>query len=226
MLANDYIRRALARSAASRPDLLVTASGELLDQLNQIVDTLFTDAAQANVPYFHGEQVVPLDVLLTPTAWAWPSQAIRVYGVVAGSDIVGLDAGWAAGDDVSVVPWNDPWFASESPAVLESGKTFVPTGQAGHPTGGSLLLKFARRSTAMVGLASSIDAAWPAEHDQLIVELLATWLAEKDSRLEDASTFRQAAATEFARYAACVGIPVPSAASRQPRASGRKTQTE
>ncbi len=224
MQAAQYIAAALARSASARPDLLVTASGELLEQLNRIVEELFVDASAAHAPYFHTRANLPFDVLQSPAGWPWSADILRPYYVAASSDTTGLGTGWVGGDEIVVVSATDSWASPDAPAVVGRGRAFMPTGQTGHPTGGSLVVEYARRPVAMTGLSSVIDAAWPAEHDGLVIDRLALWLAQKDGRLEDLGSLEKDESLRFARFAAAVGVPVPIEATRTARLQGARQQ--
>ncbi len=226
MLAVDYVVQALARSGAARPDLLATAQGELLSELNRLVEAAFVDAAQANAPYFSARTTVPYNVLLSPAGWAFPVDAVRVFRAEATALTTGLGVGFGDGDEITLVPQHDRYLGLEAPAVAVLGRVLIPTGATGHPTGGDLEVSYARRPVAMAGLASAIDASWPAEHDELLIVQLAHYLAVKDFRGEDAATFERAAGQMFARFAAAVGLPVPAQASRSPRPTGARLQTE
>lgn len=228
MLAYQYIAAALARSSSARPDLLVTASGELLEELNRIVGELFVDASIANAPFFSGEAEVAFDALRMPPAWVWPEEALRVYAVFGTAATVGVVV---PGLLFSVVPHHDYHGATEMASVVEVGRSFIPvpvataTGQAVNPTGGTIKLRYARRANAFANLSSAIDADWPSGHDGLVVDLLATWLASKDGRSGDAETFGADAGMKFARFAAHVGLPSATTASRTGRNKGERLTT-
>jgi hypothetical protein len=230
MLAIDYITAALARSAASRPELVVTSAGELLGELNRIVEELFVDSSIANAPYFTGESTVAFDVTQAPPCWSWPAEAHRVYAVYALPTTTGSGSGFHY-DELSVVPHTDMRMASEMPAVVESGRCFLPVPypaglyQLASPTGGDLRLRYARRATPMTTLGSPIDTGWPAGHDGLVIDLLATWLAAKDQRAGDVEAFATDAAVKYGRFMAHVGLPTATTATRTGRNKGERLVT-
>lgn len=222
--ADYYIAQALARSAAARPDLLATAAGELLEQLNDVVEQLFVDAAEANVPYFQAEATTTL-VAGPPAHWPWPSNALRIFGASVLVGTLGVDqAYWPPGEEVAIVPWHDAKHNDLQPCVAERGRLLVPTGVSGHPTGGDLYVSYARRPIAMATLTSTVDPDWPVAHNPAIIDQLAHWLAVKDGRADDVVMLRDEASNTYGRFLASLNLPVAAVRERVQRFRADKPQ--
>lgn len=218
--ALSYVSAALARSASARPDLLVTSSGELLNQLNSIVEQLYVDAAQANPPTFPGEAEVSFTsgtpagigtfAVGTPAGWWLPSDCIRVYRVEVTGQTVGVNlVDWPDGSEVAVVQLHHRTANFYQPAVVDSGRVLLTTGGTpNQPTGGSLRLKYGGRPVPMGGLSALMDSRWLGQHDELVELLLAAYCAVKDGRGSDAGEFTREAGEHYARYLAALDSPV------------------
>jgi hypothetical protein len=220
MQASDYLMQGLAKSASARPDLLITANGELLSHLNLLVEHAFLDAAQALVPAFVDEQTVGLSTVGTVARWVFPVNALRVFEVKVLAGTTGVTLGtWPAGSLVSVVPWHDREYHTVRPCVVELGRALAPTGVTGvdHPTGGDLQLRYARRPAVMADLTSAIDTDWPAQHDEALILGVAMYAAAKDGRAEDLAMFTAMHDASYARYLGSVGTPVAVTRARSSR---------
>ena len=219
-IALDYLTGALAHSASSRPDLLVTQAGEALEQLNQFVEQAYVDAALANPPTFNGQADVPYTLsapvggagifsAVLPAGWLLPSDCNRVYRLEMLSLTTGVNlTDWPEGSEILPVQPHNKTGNRYQPCVAELGRAFIVTGVPGHPTGGSIRMLYGGRPVPMTSLSATIDSRWMEAHDHIFEMLMATWFAAKDGRTGDAQQFAQDSADDYARFLAAIDSPV------------------
>lgn len=179
----EIIELGYAKSSAARPATMAV-SAELIARVNQCLREVYQVLSREN-PFILGTRAV---VDFDGSGWRRPVDCLRVIDVKA-------DAGTAAtpaitvGDEITVVPYQDQQIAEGVPCLTELGQSFIPTGQAIDPSGGSVTMAYARAPEQGDELTDEIDAMFPAFFDDILQCDIAAYLAEKDRRTEDQDTF-------------------------------------
>lgn len=160
---------ALAKNKTNQPDVLEGGT-ELLDVYNRIMRGLYAVAARVNPSYF-GAMV---NVTGVGGAWARPA-AEMVYRVET-----------LAGVRVHIVPVDNRTAQEGSPALCPWGQTYRVAVTADGPGATDTLVFYtAAVAPAATAYSDETPAAWPDSFDELVVVLLAMYLAEKDERADD-----------------------------------------
>jgi hypothetical protein len=160
---------ALAKNKTNQPEVLEGGT-EMLDVYNRVLRGLYAIAARVNPGYFGAI------VAVTPSAGVWARPAAElVYRVET-----------AAGARVFIVPVDDRGAQAGNPAIWPWGQGYR-VAVAGDGPGASDVLTFYTSSLAPTATAVSQETppAWPDSFDDMIVVLLAMYLAAKDERAQD-----------------------------------------
>jgi hypothetical protein len=174
---NDIIAAAIGRSSKNRADVIATSGTELLRLINSTYRGAYAIAAEVNPVYF----ATSADVAYAAPGWARPSNAENVFRI----EIVG-------GAEVAVVPYDDQIAEGGLPSVYPFGRIYVPTGSVNGPLiTDSLRIFFSKLPTVLAAVGTSLEAAWPTQFDNLLIEDVATYLAIKDGRSEEAKVLSQ-----------------------------------
>lgn len=181
--AQSVIDQGFAKSSAARPETLNTPS-ELIDRMNQCLREAFNVWSRENPTVLGVRTLVSFD----GTGWPRPANCQRVIDVQASGGTI-ANPPITPGLSVNVVPFDDQLFCAGSPSLTELGQSFVPVGQGMDPTGGSLAVIFARTPTRVVTTGDTIDALFPDQFQDFLNYDMAAYLAEKDQREADQSTF-------------------------------------
>lgn len=181
--AQTIIDNGFAKSAAARPESM-TVTPELLARINQCLREVFQVFKREN-PYLIGARV---QVAFNGSGWPRPSDAMAVIEVLADSGTIANPA-LTAGDEISVVPFDDQRFAEGQASLTELGQVFIPTGQTIDPSNGTVTIVYARAPITVAASTDSIDPLFPSFLDDYLQFDIAAYLATKDQRSEDESTF-------------------------------------
>lgn len=172
-----FIDAGYARSTANDPNLLALP-GEIVAQVNLVVQELYVRAKEINPLYFLDSEDVDPD----GAGWARPTLALNVLAVERVADEV----------PVHVVPFNDRFEAALPPRIYRVGATaYRSVGEALDPdpavppAGDTLRVWYATAHPALTAPASVLDASWPERHNDLIVLEVAKYLALKDKARGD-----------------------------------------
>lgn len=156
---------AYAKSKKNQPGRIATESVELLGVVNRVIRTFFQIGVRVN-PTFFGDSVA----VSFSSGWARPTAAEMIFRIEDG------------GDEVVVVPFDQPTAESGIPAVYRMGQVYLSAGNASDPTSGDLTFFYAKRPTDAGSLSTNIDSMWPEAYKELAVLEVATYLAVKDER--------------------------------------------
>lgn len=179
----QIIDRGFAKSAAARPET-ISSPAELVDRVGQCLREIFQTMAREN-PYIIGSTAT---VSFNGTGWPRPSDCLRAIGVRATSATEAVPT-IAAGQTITVVPFDDQDFAATVPSVTELGQQYISTGKAIDPAGGNVLVIYARAPQVPTVGADSIDPLFPSMFDDILQYDIAAYMATKDKRAEDEQTF-------------------------------------
>lgn len=177
------IDNGFAKSSAARANT-VTSPAELVTRVNQCLLEAFQVMSREN-PYLVGTS---LQLLFSGTGWARPSNCMRAIIVKADSGTIAAPP-ITPGDEIAVVPYDDLLFCEGLPSLSELGQTFVPTGQTMDPSGGTLVLVYARTPVQATAVTDSVDALFPEALNDFLQYDIAAYLAMKDARTEDTQSF-------------------------------------
>lgn len=185
--AKEIINRAFGRRTANDPGKLATPK-ELVGVLSDTIRQLYAQVAAVGPRYF-----AAVSALTGPTGGKWPMPA---------DAIVVWRAEDSTGKEVKIVDIGDK-DAESPPRIFEIRPGFysvgyVPTaaeiadGMAADPTNGTLKFYYAKQhpplDTALDPAAITLDASWPPQHNDILVDELAYYLAVKDGRSESELT--------------------------------------
>jgi hypothetical protein len=182
--AQNVIDQGYAKSAAARPELMA-APTELIVRIGQCLREVFQVISREN------PLVVGTTATLTFDAsggWARPADCVRVIKIQA---TAGTIAGFAlpVGQELKIVPFDDTLLCAGQASLTELGQRFIPAGQTIDPTGGTVLMTYARAPMVPAIAADPIDALFPEWFIDFLNFDLAAYLAYKDQRAEDEQTF-------------------------------------
>lgn len=179
----NIIDAAFAKSAAARPDSMMSPQ-EFVVRVGQCLQEWFGIMAREN-PYVLG---VVLSVPFNGTGWPCPSDCIKWIKVIADGGTVSTPL-LPLGTEIDVCPYDDQGFTSGQASLTELGQVFLPTGQAMDPSGGSVSVVYARAPQLPAQTTDTIDALFPTFLDDFLIYDLAAYMAVKDARKEDETTF-------------------------------------
>ena len=173
---NDIIVAAIARSTQNRANILAAPS-EMLRVVSASLRGAFSIAAEVNPEFF----AQSADVAYVVPGWARPADAENIFRI----EVVGSG-------ECAVVPFDDLGAETSMPAVYALGQIFRPAGNAGDPGAADSLRFFYSRVPAVpANVDAALDASWPTHFDPLLIEDVATYLAIKDGRMDEATTLSQ-----------------------------------
>jgi hypothetical protein len=174
-----------AKSAAARPESFESPA-ELVSEVGMALRAVFQVLAQKN-PYLIGVSVsVPFG---GAGGWPRPVDCLCVLVVQANLGTISAPT-MAVGAEIMVVPFDDQAFCAGMPSLTELGQSFIPTGQAIDPTGGTLQVVYARAPIIPAQALDAVDPFFPPQFDDYLKYDLAAYLAAKDSRADDETRFR------------------------------------
>lgn len=169
--ALDLVVGAYGQSAKNQPGRIATEGTELLRVVNAVMKGAYAIAARVNPCYF-GKSAA---VAFASGGWPYPADAESVFRIETVTPA-----------EVVVVPFEDRKAEIGRPAVYLFGGQYVGAGNALDPTAGSLTFYYARRHSTLATIGASLDATWPTDYDNLPILAIATYLARKDGRSEEA----------------------------------------
>jgi hypothetical protein len=181
--AQNVIDQGFAKSAAARPDTM-TAPAELVTRVGQCLREAFQVISRENPLQLGTAAQIAFDGV----GWARPVNCIRVVKLVTDSGTIATPT-IAVGTEIRVVPFDDQLICFGQPSVTELGQRFQPVGQAVDPTGGTLVMTFARAPIQPTQVVDTIDPLFPEWFIEFLNWDMAAYLAYKDMRQEDEQTF-------------------------------------
>lgn len=191
-LLSTIFEQATGLSLRNRREAIANEPTEMTLVVNRLLTDAFLDAAAINPERFGLADDVAF--LVAPVGgWPRPARALSVYRVegISGSTVPTM----ANFTEISVVSERDLDADRWKPVIYERGGVFYPGRSALSPTGGSLRFLYARRPVLLAAdsnpSATEIDAGFPDEMVPLIVYGLALYLAQKDTRLDEANLLQQ-----------------------------------
>ncbi|MBA3645291.1 MAG: hypothetical protein H0W63_03865 [Gemmatimonadaceae bacterium] len=173
----QIITRAVAKSVKST---VLNQTTEGLDRVKQIVRTMFVIAARVNPEFFVGSATVAHDAGIG--GWAVPDSAEAVFFV-----------GTTRTGECAILTFADRTMeAGVKASVYRFGQKFnTPGGTLDPNAADSAVMYYSRRPTDPVGLDNAIDGDFPVNHNQLLIDEMAVYLAIKDGRPDDIELFKQ-----------------------------------
>lgn len=171
------------KSAAARPESIGSET-ELTARVGQCLREMFQILAREN-PYLLGTSA---SVSFDGSGWPRPSDALRVITVKADAGTIASPV-LATGTAINIVPYDDQAFCSGSASLTELGQSFLPTGQAVDPSGGTVTIVYARAPEQPTAVTDDVDPLFPSFLDDILQCDIAAYLAYKDERTEDEQTF-------------------------------------
>lgn len=165
----ELLEAAYAKSTKNDPQVLATEDPELLNQVTRYLQALFAAGTRVNLTYFGKKE----SVTKGGTGWARPVTAEAVWLITK-----------ADGTKVHIVPFDDQALMGSAPAVYRYGGMY-------HEANGSLAsvssldFHYSSQCEAPATLTTAIDSRWPERFNELLVCLLAYYLAVKDGRPEE-----------------------------------------
>lgn len=167
---------AYAKSLKNKPGAIASESGELLQLVIRAMRGLYAFAARIN-PTFFAESAV---VAFAGAGWARPSNAEAVYRIETG-----------AGVEVVVVPFDDRKAEPGIGALYSFGQIYRPASAgAPDPQAGNLTFFYAKRPTDPATLATTLDALWTEQFNELLILEVAIYLALKDGRADEVNAYK------------------------------------
>lgn len=141
----------------------------------------------ANTSYLDNNIAACISATMVPYApttvgWSRPIDAESVWRIEATAATVPTTT---AGTEVVVVPFDDKGAEAGKPAVYEFGQQFYGAGNTLDPTSGTLQLFYSRRPTDPATLASTLDASWLDQFNEILILEVAAYLALKDGRADE-----------------------------------------
>jgi hypothetical protein len=172
---NDILTAALGTSLKNRPGVLATDATELRSKVIRALRGLYAVAARVNPTFFAESSAV---AFLT-SGWPRPETAESVYRIERNANTTGGSG--ASGSEVVVVPFDDRGAELGQGAVYPFGQVYRSAGNAKDPTGGELVLFYARRPTDPATVNATLDAQWTEQFNELLILETALYLAGKES---------------------------------------------
>lgn len=194
MTVAEIIAAALSRGMKNRSSQ--QGDPELVDVVSRIQRILFAVGARVNRYYFATSESVAHD----GTGWPRPSAAESVFR------IEGEGAGAvAAGTEIVVVSVIEKDAEEGLPAVYPLGRRFLSAGNAADPTAlDTILMLYSRIPDALPDDTVELDADYPRQFEQLVIDSLARYLAAKEGadRADEIKTLTDDIDAGFTLYVA------------------------
>lgn len=169
-IAQSIIEAAYSRSTANDPGKLAT-DGELLGVLDRVFQWLYALRAAADPASATSLQSIALAG--APAALTLPTDIIDIRRITLS----------ATGAKVNVIPLEEldrGWHLA--PAVYRQGTQIISRGAVGDPAAGaSLNIYLLDAPASLVALTTALDVRFPVRFHELLVLILAMYLASKDS---------------------------------------------
>lgn len=173
--AKDLIIRAVARRTANDPDK-TAGRPELIRALSDYLRQIYVQVAEVDIEFFGTSS----DVTGASGVWAIPSTMIAVFDVRDSDD-----------EAVSVVPFRDK-DADIPPRVYQLGSSLYTVGETDDPGASAVLTLYGAALHAALDptavwddAANTLESSWPERHNDLLVAVLARYLAFKGGRPTD-----------------------------------------
>lgn len=163
--------------------LPAASEAEMLGVLTRLFYGYYADASDQNPAVFAKKAVVAWDV---GGFWNMPSDQDILYMLTAN------------GIPIVVVPFQDTGAEPSVGAVYRLASKYYPAGNANDPSNVPLVFTYQPVPAAFAAINDSAPSDWPEQFDEMVITDLATYLAEKDGRPQDA----QAMAGEASKWRA------------------------
>lgn len=180
----------MARSFSNMGDV-AASTNELLGVLSRLFAGYYGEAADANPAVFAKRAVVVWDA---GGFWPEPADQYAVYRIT-----------WN-GNPVVVVPFDDPQADVSVPAIYRLARNYYPAGNPNDPSGVNLVWTYQPIPPSFASLTDVPPVAWPSQFDERVICDLATYLAEKDGRVNDIQTMKAEAGKWAALYGQWLAI--------------------
>lgn len=165
---------AYGKSLKNVPGAIATESDELFQLVLRAMRGLYAAAARVN-PTFFGTSA---NVVFAGTGWARPQDAELIFRLT--------NATTNPGSEIVVVPFDNPMTEPGMGAVYRWGQVYIPAGHALDPINTDHINFFySKRPSVPANLDATIDALWQEDFNELLVLIVALYLAEKDGRKEE-----------------------------------------
>lgn len=166
----------MGKSLKNIPGQIATQATELLNLLNRSMEGLYAFAARVNPTYF----AETASVGFAGAGWTRPAAAESIIRIETPGFV-----------EVIVVPFDQRDAEPGKPAVWRFGQLFRSAGNANDPTSGNLTFFYAKRPTAPVALANTLDPLWAEQFNELLALEVAIYLALKDGRASEVDGLMQ-----------------------------------
>lgn len=167
----SILTAAYSRSAKNRPGHIASESTELLQVVVRTLRRMFALSVKHNTT-FYGERKT---VAYATDGWPRPAGVQSINRIERLSD----------SKQVSEVSYDDRKAEEGLPSVYSYGQKFYPAGNASDPTGSdSLVLFCSTRPAALTTLddptTGTLDARWPEDFNEILINRVARYLALKE----------------------------------------------
>lgn len=170
----EIIEAAYAKSLRNMPGVIASESTELLQTAVRALRGLYAVAARVNRTFFAEKTAA---VAHDGEGWPLPAgveSLFRLEGEGATGGVV------AAGEKVSVVPFDDRKAEELKPSVYFFGQRFYPAGNGSDPNASDTLAAFhAKRPADPTGLSDTLDPLWTEQFNELLILEVAVYLELK-----------------------------------------------
>lgn len=179
MTPEDIFTAALAKSSKNKPGVTATPT-ELLSLFNRVYPVFWTIGARVNPSFFGKWQVVGFGGESGVDAWCRPTDAELIYLIDN-----------EAGEEVIVVPLEEPDADPFRPAVYEWGQCYYPAGNELDPADTEdLTFWYSKKPEVAATADQELERLWPTNFGELLALELAIVLAMKDDRTEEIAHLR------------------------------------
>lgn len=182
----DILTAAYARSSKNQPGKIATEATELVKLVGRALRGLFAVGAVVNPEFFADSA----DVAYADPGWARPEDAISVWAIEN-----------ATGDEVVVVPFSDRKAEEGKAALYRWGQIYrSPLGTNDPAITETLTFFYSARATLPTATSTVLDALWVEQHNDLLIDEVAIYLALKDGRGDEVSALQTERAPNLALF--------------------------
>ena len=179
----DIIDQGYSKSAAARVQS-IAAPQELVTEVGNLLREIFLTLARENPEILGAIATLNFD----GTGWPRAADCLRAIKLQATAGTI-VNPALAVGAEITVVPFNDQAFCKGDACVTEFGQRYIPTGQTMDPSDGSISQLYARAPIIPTQTTDPIDPLFPEFFSDVLACGIAAYLADKDERTEDKTTF-------------------------------------
>lgn len=191
MTPAEMFASAYGRNRKNQPGKITTAP-EILAIFNRVFPTFWTIGARVNPSFFGKILAVSHGAESGISAWCRPDDAELVYLIDN-----------PEGEQVIVVPLEEPDADPSRPAVYEWGQCYYPAGNALDPAAeDDLTFWYSKIPDFVTDETAELERQWPSQFDELVILEIALVLALKDERYDEVGTLRDDRDAWLRRYIA------------------------